>query len=104
MRLKFVVGDYNDTVICDVRPMDACHLLLGRPWQYDRRSTHDGRSITYSCWDNGRRHVLRPMFDKEILVDAKILQKKNTVEKVTQNRGRFGVKEEGMMWPSLLHI
>ena len=22
---------------CDVVAMDACHLLLGRPWQYDRR-------------------------------------------------------------------
>jgi hypothetical protein len=73
VRLKFSVGDHNDTVICDVFPMDACQLLLGRPWQYDRRSTRHGRSNTYSFWDDGRRRVLRPMFDKQIMVDAKIM-------------------------------
>ena len=26
---------YEDKVWCDVVPMDACHVLLGRPWQYD---------------------------------------------------------------------
>ncbi|KAH9723702.1 Endonuclease [Citrus sinensis] len=27
---------YKDKIWCDVVAMDACHLLLGRPWQYDR--------------------------------------------------------------------
>ncbi|GJV27055.1 putative reverse transcriptase domain-containing protein [Tanacetum coccineum] len=27
--------------------MDACHILLGRPWQFDRCTTHDGRANTY---------------------------------------------------------
>ena len=31
VRVKFSVGDYKDTVICDVLPLDTCHLLLGRP-------------------------------------------------------------------------
>lgn len=46
----FSVGDYTDMVICDVLPMDVCHLLLGRPWQYDHGATHDERSNTYSFW------------------------------------------------------
>jgi hypothetical protein len=83
VRLKFSVDNYSDTVICDVLPMDACQLLLGRPWQYDRRSTHDGRSNTYSFWDDGRRHVLRPMLEQDIKVDTTVLQKKSTVKKVT---------------------
>jgi hypothetical protein len=29
VRLKFSVGNYEDTVVCDVLPMDACHVLLG---------------------------------------------------------------------------
>ena len=24
--------------------MDACHLLLGRPWQFDRKAHHDGEN------------------------------------------------------------
>ncbi|GJZ33589.1 RNA-directed DNA polymerase [Tanacetum coccineum] len=32
--VQFSIGEkYKDEVVCDVVPMDACHLLLGRPWQ-----------------------------------------------------------------------
>lgn len=54
VRINFSIGDYTDMVICDVWPMDACHLLLGRPCQYDRGATHDGRSNLYSFWNNGK--------------------------------------------------
>jgi hypothetical protein len=69
-RLKISVGNYEDTVVCDVLPMEACQVLLGRPWQFDKRSTHEGRSNVYSLWHQGRRHVLKPMLDKDIHVDA----------------------------------
>ena len=75
-RLKFSIGAYEDTVVCDVLPMDACHVLLGRPWQFDRRSTHEGRSNVYSLWHNGKRHVLQPMLDKDIHVDVVAEKKK----------------------------
>ena len=26
------IGRYNDRVLCDVVPMEATHILLGRPW------------------------------------------------------------------------
>ena len=26
------ISKYQDRILCDVLPMDACHLLLGRPW------------------------------------------------------------------------
>jgi hypothetical protein len=31
VRAKFSIENYFDTVDCDVAPMSACHLLLGRP-------------------------------------------------------------------------
>ncbi|KAL4574987.1 hypothetical protein LXL04_021827 [Taraxacum kok-saghyz] len=46
---------------CDVLPMDACHVLLGRPWQFDRRVTHDGYHNTYSFTYKGRKIVLTPI-------------------------------------------
>jgi hypothetical protein len=46
-RVKFLVGNYTDIVDCDVVPMNACHLLLGRPWQFDLDATHKGRSNCY---------------------------------------------------------
>src|SRR6266498_1840352 len=32
VRVKFSMGDYVDTVDCDVAPLSVCHLMLGRPW------------------------------------------------------------------------
>jgi len=26
---------YSDSILCDVVEMDACHLILGRPWHFD---------------------------------------------------------------------
>lgn len=33
--VPFSIGRYNDQVECNVVPMQACQLLLGRPWLYD---------------------------------------------------------------------
>ncbi|XP_052885327.1 uncharacterized protein LOC128293823 [Gossypium arboreum] len=38
--ITFKLGTYIDDVWCDVVPMHAAHLLLGRPWQYDRDVIH----------------------------------------------------------------
>jgi hypothetical protein len=47
--VSFSIGNrYKDKMLCNVMAMDACHLLLGRPWQYDRGAHHDGRKNTYS--------------------------------------------------------
>ncbi|XP_023761648.1 uncharacterized protein LOC111910088 [Lactuca sativa] len=40
--------------------MDACHLLLGRPWQYDRKVNHDGRANSYSFMFEGVKITLVP--------------------------------------------
>jgi hypothetical protein len=34
--VPFSIGKYNDHVECDMVPMQACQLLLERPWLYDR--------------------------------------------------------------------
>jgi hypothetical protein len=60
------IGRYNDKILCDVIPMDVCHLLLGRPWQYDRNVIHDGIMNTYTLEKNGRNHTLYPIEDKGV--------------------------------------
>jgi hypothetical protein len=46
--------------------MDVYHLLLGRPWQYERNVIHDGKMNTYTLEKNGRTHMLLPIKDKEV--------------------------------------
>src|SRR3954465_10058595 len=75
VRVKFAVGDYIDIVDCDVVPMDACQLLLGRPWQFDHDAVHAGRSNTYTFMHDGRRHMLKPMAEKEIKIELQITEK-----------------------------
>ena len=59
--MTFSVGTkYKDTLWCDVVAMDAFHLLLGRPWQYDREVSHNGRTNTYSFMFEGVKIVLMP--------------------------------------------
>nr|XP_023871515.1 uncharacterized protein LOC111984126 [Quercus suber] len=41
--------------------MDACHSLFGRPWQYDRKASHDGFKNTYSFEIYGAKITLFPL-------------------------------------------
>ncbi|PKI37801.1 hypothetical protein CRG98_041812, partial [Punica granatum] len=43
--------------------MDACHLLLGRPWQFDKSVSHDRRTKKYSFTHKGLKIVLVPNRD-----------------------------------------
>lgn len=63
--VSFSIGrKYFDNVWCDVVKMDACHILLGRPWQYDRSAIHDGKKNTYTFWKDNIKVTLAPLKDK----------------------------------------
>jgi hypothetical protein len=48
VQVHFSIGMYSDYADCDVVLMEACSLLLGRPWEYDTDARHHGRSNTYT--------------------------------------------------------
>jgi hypothetical protein len=60
-QVEFKIGGYRDEIVCNVIPMDVCHILLGKSWQYDRKVIHDGRKNTYTLENNGRTHMLLPI-------------------------------------------
>jgi hypothetical protein len=64
--VEFKIGGYIDEILCDVIPMDVYHILLGRPWKYDKNVVHDGRRNTYTLEKNGRTHMLLPIEDKKV--------------------------------------
>jgi hypothetical protein len=63
-KVEFKIGGYRDEIMCDVIPMDVCHVFLGRPWQYDINVTHDGRINTYTLEKNGHKRMLLPIEEK----------------------------------------
>ena len=75
--VQFSIGKYRDQVECDVVPMQACQLLLGRPWLYDRDVQISGRTNRLSFQYEGERISLLPLTPEEILMDD--LKKKERV-------------------------
>jgi hypothetical protein len=69
VQVSFKIGAYEDTLECDVVPMSVCHLLLGRPWQFDRGVTHNGRTNHYSFKMKGKEFVLQPMSPSQVITD-----------------------------------
>ncbi|KAK1608413.1 hypothetical protein QYE76_032086 [Lolium multiflorum] len=67
--VNFKIGPYEDTVECDVVPMTVCHMLLGRPWQYDNKVIHDGHSNVYTFKVKDKKFELRPMTSSQIIAD-----------------------------------
>lgn len=62
--VSFSIGPhYKDLIYCDVAPMDISHLLLGRPWEFDRDITHYGAENTYQFTWNTHKILLIPSKD-----------------------------------------
>ncbi|XP_024014499.1 uncharacterized protein LOC112088448 [Eutrema salsugineum] len=67
--VPITIGRYEDEVVCDVLLMEAGHLLLGRPWQFDKKAIHDGFSNKHTFEHQGRKIVLAPLSPHEVYLD-----------------------------------
>jgi len=61
--------------------MDACHLLLGRPWQFDRNAIHNDRSNNHSFKLKGRSYTLISLLPSQVQPIHKPNGEGNTSEK-----------------------
>lgn len=60
--LTFSIGNtYHESLWCNVVPMDACHVFLGRLWQFDRKVLHDGYINTHTFVKDGKKLTLTPL-------------------------------------------
>ena len=62
--MNFKIGSYQDEVLCDVIPMDICHMLLVRLWKFYRHVVHDGCANTYTLKKDGVEHKLKALKEK----------------------------------------
>nr|AAM15062.1 putative retroelement integrase [Arabidopsis thaliana] len=80
--VPIVIGKYEDEILCDVLPMEAGHILLGRPWQSDRKVMHDGFTNRHSFEFKGGKTILVSMTPHEVYQDQiHLKQKKEQVVK-----------------------
>lgn len=69
MIVPLAIGRYQDEVLCDVLPIDAGHILLGQPWQFDKRAVYDAYTNKHTFQHQGKKVTLIPMTLQEILED-----------------------------------
>ncbi|CAL1355164.1 unnamed protein product [Linum trigynum] len=79
--VRFQLGSYDDEVICDVVSMNYVHLILGRPWQFDRGVTHNGWENSYTFRYKGRKIKLKPLSPDDVYTDQKQIEE-------NQNEGK----------------
>jgi hypothetical protein len=87
IRVHFSIAAYDDYVECDVVPIQACALLLGRPWKFHRNVVHHGATNQYTFVHNDKPIVLLPMSPKSILKDdlARASRAQDEQKKLSEN-------------------
>jgi len=60
----FFIGKYVDEVLYDVVPMQTSHILLGRPWQYNRKTIYNEIKNKYTIIKYGKIITLVPFTPK----------------------------------------
>ena len=53
-------------MLYDIVDMSSCHILLGRPWQYDCKAMHDYVKNVFSIVKASRKHSLIPLQNEEL--------------------------------------
>ncbi|XP_024013060.1 uncharacterized protein LOC112087267 [Eutrema salsugineum] len=95
------IGKYKDEILCDVLPMDAGYILLGRPWQSDRRVMHDGFNNCYSFDYHGKKTTLLPLTPQEVQQDQIAIKKSKvqTTSTISPSTSLMITKPKGSQLP-----
>jgi len=99
--VPLTIRAYTEQIWCDVLPMDACHILLGRPWLYDHDVTHYGRANTYEFKFRGKTIVLKPTPPKDPSIPAKetsVLGEKKTLSLIGKKEFMRDSFVDGVMY------
>ncbi|KAF1854305.1 hypothetical protein Lal_00043806 [Lupinus albus] len=103
--IPFSIGKYEDLVLCDVAHNGACHIILGRPWQYDKRTLHDCFSNKITFLHLNRKVVLSSLSPKQVKEDQRRLREKLEEERKETlcEKQECEIKSKGLCLDSNFH-
>ncbi|KAF1878153.1 hypothetical protein Lal_00043273 [Lupinus albus] len=103
--IPFSIGKYEDLVLCDVAHNGACHIILGRPWQYDKRTLHDCFSNKITFLHLNRKVVLSSLSPKQVKEDQRRLREKLEEERneTLCEKQECEIKSKGLYLDSNFH-
>ena len=84
--VSFCIKKYEDEVLCDIVSMQVGHLLLGRPWKFDRHIKHNGFTNKYSFMLNQRTIILVHLSPKQVYEDQIRLQEESDIKKKSEKK------------------
>ena len=84
VKVEFSIGNYKENVLCDVVPMEACHILLGRPWKFDKKTLHNGLTNEITFTHKQIFFVLNPLPHSQVVKDQIQMKHKRDEEKKKQ--------------------
>ena len=79
--INFSIGNFKDEVLCDVVPMEATHIFLGRPWQFDRKVFYYGHANIYAFSFQGKKFTLLPLSPNQANADQNKVKDQRKYEK-----------------------
>ncbi|KAF8410101.1 hypothetical protein HHK36_002623 [Tetracentron sinense] len=97
-----VFASYKDTLWCDVVPTDVGHIILGRPWLFDKDVIIFGRSNTCSFIYEGRRIKLNPLPPKVPTIGKDMNKGESHEESNSKSLHNISLKESLIKLPPAL--
>jgi len=79
--INFSIGNFKDEVLCDVVSMEATHIFLGRPWQFDRKVFYYGHANIYAFSFQGKKFTLLPLSPNQANEDQNKVKDQRKYEK-----------------------
>eukprot|EP00257_Ricinus_communis_P017854 XP_015576396.1 uncharacterized protein LOC107261464 [Ricinus communis] len=92
--VAFSVQKFQDEVLYDVIPMQACHILLERPWLFDRDVIYKGRSNCYCLTLHNKLYTLIPLSPKTVNKNQHIMRLKVVAYEKEKERERESAREK----------
>ena len=103
VKFSLSVENYKDDVLSDVVPMEVCHILLGRPWKFDKKTTHDDvtNEITFTHME--KKFILYPLTPSQVVKDQLQMKLKREKEKIKVKNKVKVLRDNDEAWDKSAH-
>ena len=100
--VSFSIRRYFAKVLCDVVPMHAGHIQLGRPWEFDKKAIKDGFTKRYSFVVNNKpitliHLTLKHVYEDQLKLKGESERKESELKKMSkrdQKKGKMKMKKK----------
>ena len=80
VKVELSVCIYKDKILCDVVPMETCHVLLRTPWKFAKNSIYNGRTNEIIFAHENNNYIFYPLTSSQVLDDQIRLKQKIKIE------------------------